>query len=84
MEKELYYTNNKLILKFNIYFDLSPCQFNDMKTDMASLLPITRLFPKPVFWGKVHYLSTFCDAVVRLEPFPSRTVSEHRNLRNQF
>ncbi len=29
MEKELYYTNNKLISKLNIYFDLSPSQFND-------------------------------------------------------
>ena len=30
MEKELYYTNNKLISKLNIYFDLSPSQFNDI------------------------------------------------------
>ncbi len=29
MEKELYYTNNKLISKWNIYFDVSPSQFND-------------------------------------------------------
>ncbi len=27
MEKELYYTNNKLISKLNMYFDLSACQF---------------------------------------------------------
>ena len=31
MEKELYYTNNKLISKLNIYFDLSPSQYNDIK-----------------------------------------------------
>ena len=30
MEKELQYTNNKLISKLNIYFDLSPSQFNDI------------------------------------------------------
>ena len=29
MEKELYYTNNKLISKLNIYFDVNPSQFND-------------------------------------------------------
>ncbi len=30
MEKELYYTNNKLISKLNIYFDVNPSQFNDI------------------------------------------------------
>ncbi len=30
MEKELYHTNNKLISKLNIYFDLSPSQVNDI------------------------------------------------------
>ena len=29
MEKTLYYTNNKLISKLNIYFDVNPSQFND-------------------------------------------------------
>ncbi len=31
MEKELYYTNNKLISKLNIYIDVSPSQFNDIR-----------------------------------------------------
>ncbi len=30
MEKELYYTNIKLILKLEIYFDVNPYQFNDI------------------------------------------------------
>ena len=30
MEKELYYTKNKLISKSKIYFYLNPCQFNNI------------------------------------------------------
>ncbi len=30
MEKELYYTNDKLISKLNIYFHVNPSQFNDI------------------------------------------------------
>ncbi len=30
MENEQYYTNKKLIPKKDIYFHLSPCQFNDI------------------------------------------------------
>ncbi len=34
---ELYYTNNKLILKSNIYFDLNPCQFDDIMIKSTKL-----------------------------------------------
>ena len=30
MEKKLYYTNNKLISKLNIYFEVNLSQFNDI------------------------------------------------------
>ncbi len=37
-EKELYYTNNKLISKLDIYFDLSPSQFNDIMIKYTKLI----------------------------------------------
>ena len=45
MEKELYYTNNKLISKLIIYFDVNPCQFNDiMNKNIQNHIKISVLF----------------------------------------
>ncbi len=40
MEKELYYTNNKLISKLNIYFNVNPSQINDGTTADAGKIQI--------------------------------------------
>ena len=44
MEKELYYTNNKLISKLNIYFDLSHSQFNDIMINIQNHIKISMWF----------------------------------------
>ncbi len=44
MEKELYFTHNKLISKLNIYFDLSPSQFNDIMINIQSHIKISAYF----------------------------------------
>ncbi len=45
MEKELFYTNNKLISKLNIYFDLSTSQFNDiMRSNIQNHIKISMWF----------------------------------------
>ena len=44
MEKELYYTNNKLISKLNIYFDANPSQFNNIMIKYPNYIKISVWF----------------------------------------